>query len=88
MDDLDLVLIMTVNPGFGGQQFIPQSLEKIRILKGMLKARGLDQTLIQVDGGINSHTAEQVRDAGVEVLVAGSAVFTQEDRAAAIASLR
>ncbi|BBH19652.1 ribulose-phosphate 3-epimerase [Paenibacillus baekrokdamisoli] len=88
LDDLDLVLIMTVNPGFGGQQFIPQSLEKIRQLKGMLEARGLHQTYIQVDGGINSHTAALVREAGAHVLVAGNAVFTQQDRAAAIASLR
>lgn len=88
IDDLDLILIMTVNPGFGGQKFIPQSLEKIKKLKGMLNDRGLSQTFIQVDGGINSDTAAQVREAGAQVLVAGNAIFTHEDRATAITSLR
>ena len=88
MDDLDLVLLMTVNPGFGGQKFIPQSLEKLRQLRGILEARGLNEMHVQVDGGINSTTAPLVREAGANVLVAGNAVFNQKDRAAAIASLR
>lgn len=88
LDDLDLVLLMTVNPGFGGQKFIPQSLEKLRQLRGILEARGLNKMHVQVDGGINSTTAPLVREAGANVLVAGNAVFNQKDRAAAIASLR
>jgi ribulose-phosphate 3-epimerase len=88
LDDLDLVLLMTVNPGFGGQKFIPQSLEKLRQLRGILETRGLNQMHVQVDGGINSTTAPLVREAGANVLVAGNAVFNQKDRAAAIASLR
>jgi len=88
IDDLDLVLIMTVNPGFGGQKFIPQSLPKLRALRSMLTEKGLNHIQIQVDGGINAQTAALVREAGAEVLVAGNAVFTERDRAAAIAALR
>ncbi|SFS61458.1 ribulose-phosphate 3-epimerase [Paenibacillus sp. BC26] len=88
LDDLDMVLIMTVNPGFGGQQFIPQSLQKIRQLRGLLESRGLGDMLIQVDGGINATTAKLVREAGADVFVAGNAVFTEQDRAAAISALR
>jgi len=88
IDDLDLVLIMTVNPGFGGQKFIPQSLPKLRALRSMLTEKGLQHVQVQVDGGINAQTAALVREAGAEVLVAGNAVFTERDRAAAIAALR
>lgn len=88
LDDVDLVLIMTVNPGFGGQQFIPASLSKIARLKEQLERRGRGDVLIQVDGGINAQTAAQVREAGATVLVAGNAVFNAPDRAAAIAALR
>jgi len=88
VEDLDLVLIMTVNPGFGGQKFIPQSLPKLRALRGMLNEKGLHHVQIQVDGGINAQTSALVREAGAEVLVAGNAVFTERDRAAAIAALR
>ncbi|QNK54652.1 ribulose-phosphate 3-epimerase [Paenibacillus sp. PAMC21692] len=86
--DLDLVLIMTVNPGFGGQSFIPYSLVKLRQVKSMLTERGLEGVHVQVDGGINAETAPLVREAGANVLVAGNAVFAQQDRAAAIAALR
>ncbi|UVI27830.1 ribulose-phosphate 3-epimerase [Paenibacillus spongiae] len=88
LDDLDLILIMTVNPGFGGQQFIPQSLPKLRQLRTMLAERGMSHIHIQVDGGINAQTSVLVREAGADVLVAGNAVFLEQDRAAAIASLR
>ncbi|MBB3110462.1 ribulose-phosphate 3-epimerase [Paenibacillus phyllosphaerae] len=88
LEDLDLVLIMTVNPGFGGQKFITSSLEKLRTLRAMLKQRGLDHVHVQVDGGINAETAPLVVEAGANVLVAGNAVFTHQDRAAAIAALR
>jgi len=75
MDKLDLILVMTVNPGFGGQAFIPSQLEKIRRLRAMIKASGRAIEL-EVDGGINPQTAKQVIEAGADVLVAGSAVFT------------
>lgn len=88
LGDLDLVLIMTVNPGFGGQSFIKQSLVKLRQLRTMLQAQGLDHVHVQVDGGINSETAKLVVDAGANVLVAGNAIFAEQDRAAAIAVLR
>lgn len=87
LDDLDLVLIMSVNPGFGGQSFIPSSLGKIAALSAMIKERGL-RTLIEVDGGINKENARQVVAAGADVLVAGSAVFGAQDLSSAIASLR
>ncbi|MCA0753949.1 ribulose-phosphate 3-epimerase [Paenibacillus sp. N4] len=88
LHDLDLVLVMTVNPGFGGQAFIPYSLEKLRQVRAMLAERGLDKVDVQVDGGVNPITAPQIREAGANVLVAGNAVFAEKDRAAAIAALR
>ncbi len=88
LEDVDLVLIMTVNPGFGGQQFIRSTLPKIRTLRTMLQERGLDRIDIEVDGGINADTAPHVIEAGANVLVAGNAVFGEADRAAAIAKIR
>ncbi|WP_138751674.1 ribulose-phosphate 3-epimerase [Paenibacillus sinopodophylli] len=88
LHDLDLVLIMTVNPGFGGQQFIPYSLVKLRQVRAMLEEQGLDKVFVQVDGGVNKSTAAAIREAGADVLVAGNAVFAEQDRAAAIAVLR
>lgn len=87
LDLCDIVLIMSVNPGFGGQAFIPGALGKIRDLKAMIAARGL-ATLIEVDGGVTAETAPLVIAAGADVLVAGSAVFKAPDYAAAIAALR
>ena len=75
MDTVDLILVMTVNPGFGGQSFIPSQLEKIKALRGMITKTGRD-IMLQVDGGVNAQTAKQVIAAGADVLVAGSAVFT------------
>jgi len=86
LPEADLVLIMSVNPGFGGQKFIPSALDKIRSLRQMVDSRGLS-TLIQVDGGINPDTAAAVAAAGADVLVAGSAVFGQADPCAAIRDL-
>ncbi len=83
----DLVLVMSVNPGYGGQKFIPESLEKIADLRQMIDARGLT-TEIEVDGGINPETAQLCIDAGATVLVAGSAVSQADDPAAMIHSLR
>ncbi|WP_217592360.1 ribulose-phosphate 3-epimerase [Cohnella sp. GbtcB17] len=88
LDDVDLILIMTVNPGFGGQSFIHGMLSKIRALRQTLVARGRGDVHIQVDGGINAETSKLVREAGADVLVAGNYVFGHADRAAAIASLR
>ncbi|MED4609645.1 ribulose-phosphate 3-epimerase, partial [Paenibacillus validus] len=77
LEIVDLVLVMTVNPGFGGQSFIPGSLEKIRSLRKMLNERGLAHIDIEVDGGINAETAKLVAAAGANVLVAGNAVVGQ-----------
>jgi len=88
MNDVDLILVMTVNPGFGGQSFIPSQLEKIKQLRAMITKTGRDIDL-EVDGGINPQTAKQVIAAGANVLVAGSAVFTADHNYAQnIASLR
>ena len=85
---LDLVLVMSVNPGFGGQKFIPYSVEKIRQTKELLQKAGNTEAVIEVDGGINDKTAQMVKDAGATFLVAGSAVFGAAYRKTAIASLR
>ncbi|MBH8603156.1 ribulose-phosphate 3-epimerase [Thermoactinomyces sp. CICC 10522] len=85
--DVDLILLMTVNPGFGGQAFIPDVLDKIRGLRRLIDAQSL-QVEIEVDGGINQETAQLAVEAGATVLVAGSAVFGQKDREAAIAAIR
>lgn len=76
--DLDLVLLMSVNPGFGGQQFIERTFGKIRRLKAMIEDQGLS-TLIEVDGGVNTQNAEALYEAGADILVAGNAVFKSED---------
>jgi ribulose-phosphate 3-epimerase len=87
--DCDFVLIMSVNPGFGGQRFIPRSIEKVRHLRDLcLATPGAEDLAIQIDGGITVDTAPEVVRAGARILVAGSAVFGEPDRAAAIAALR
>lgn len=88
LEDVDLVLIMTVNPGFGGQSFIASTLPKIRSLRAMLNERGLSDVYVEVDGGINAETAKLVTEAGANVLVAGNAVFGQKDRKAALEAIR
>jgi ribulose-phosphate 3-epimerase len=85
LDELDLVLVMSVNPGFGGQRFIEASVDKIRRVLALLAGRAVH---LEVDGGINGETAAKAVAAGADVLVAGSAVFGQPDYAAAIARLR
>jgi ribulose-phosphate 3-epimerase len=87
LDACDLVLVMTVNPGWGGQKFIPRSISKLERLREELQRRGLNPA-VQVDGGINSETGAACRQAGANVLVAGSYVFGAKDRKAAIAGLR
>lgn len=88
LPQLDFVLIMTVNPGFGGQEFIQPMLEKIRNLRTMLDERGYSQIDIEVDGGINRTTAPLVIEAGANILVAGNAIFNQANRAEAIRIIR
>ena len=85
LDKVDLILVMSVNPGFGGQKFIPAALEKLRRLREMIGDRPIE---LEVDGGVNAETAPQVVAAGADVLVAGSAIFGGKDYAAAIAGLR
>ncbi|PLR77592.1 ribulose-phosphate 3-epimerase [Bacillus sp. V3-13] len=85
--DVDLVLLMSVNPGFGGQKFISAVLSKIKKLKEMIIAQGL-AIEIEVDGGVNEETAKQCIEAGATVLVAGSAIYNAPDRGKAIAMLR
>jgi len=87
LDDMDLVLIMTVNPGLGGQKLIPATMEKVRQVRRMLDEAG-SPALLEVDGGLDEHNAAAIIDAGADVLVAGSAVFRAPDMAAAIAALR
>ena len=74
VDELDYVLIMSVNPGFGGQRFIPRSVDKVQRLKAIINQRKL-QTLIEVDGGINLETGKQMKDAGADILVVGNSIF-------------
>jgi ribulose-phosphate 3-epimerase len=87
LGDIDLLLVMTVNPGFGGQQFIPHSLDKIARARRMLDA-AKSSALLEVDGGINRTTIAGARAAGADAFVAGNAVFTAPDLAAEIAALR
>ena len=87
LDDCDMVLIMTVEPGYGGQSLIPFCLDKVRALRAEITKRGLNVD-VQVDGGINEKTAKEAALAGANVLVAGSAVFNAKDRKAAIDALR
>jgi ribulose-phosphate 3-epimerase len=87
IDDVDLVLLMTVNPGFGGQKFIHSVLPKIERVAQMVKERGLNVE-IEVDGGVNEDTAKLCIEAGANVLVAGSAIYNKKDRAAAIRAIR
>lgn len=87
LGDIDMVLVMTVNPGFGGQKFISSTLKKISRLKEFIDAQNLNCD-IEVDGGINAETSKLVRDAGANILVAGSAVYGAENIFAAINSIR
>jgi ribulose-phosphate 3-epimerase len=87
LEYLDYVVIMSVNPGFGGQAFIENSLDKIRVLRGMIQERGLS-TLIQIDGGVNEKTIAEISEAGVDVFVSGSAIFGSTDYKKTIESYR
>ena len=85
IDKVDLILVMTVNPGFSGQSFIASQVEKIRCIKAMIGDRSIE---IEVDGGINADNVKTVTEAGANVVVAGNAVFSGDDYAAAIGALR
>lgn len=87
LHDIDLVLIMSVNPGFGGQKFIPQTLQKIKELRRMIDEKGL-ATKIEIDGGVTLQNAQSIIDAGAHVLVAGNTVFKSPDPKATIAALK
>jgi len=87
LEELDLVLLMTVNPGFGGQSFIEACLPKIHALRAMLDKRGLE-TELEVDGGVKTDNIDRIAHAGADVFVAGSAVFGSPDYAATIAELK
>lgn len=86
LDKVDMILIMSVNPGFGGQKFIPRALDKIRRLDEIRKTNGYD-FVIEVDGGVNLQNCEELKSVGTDILVAGSAVFKAENRKEAIAVL-
>lgn len=87
LEDIDVVLIMTVNPGFGGQKFIEKSFKKIAELRKMIDSRGA-ATLIQIDGGVDTTNAKALYDAGADCLVAGSAVFKSKDPLLTITALK
>ena len=87
IQDVDMVLLMSVNPGFGGQKFIPHTYDKIRALKALIERTG-SHALIEVDGGVSLKNAKALREAGADVLVAGSAVFGAEDPVDMIVKLK
>ncbi len=87
IDKVDLVLIMSVNPGFGGQKFIPQSIDKVRELSRIREEKNL-KFLIEVDGGVNGDNARLLKEAGADILVAGSYIFKSGDRKKAIESIK
>lgn len=86
LDKIDLVLVMSVEPGFGGQSFIEGSTDKVRALRGMIDSKGLD-VMIEIDGGVSRHNAGELYEAGCDALVAGSAVFKAADPEAEIVAI-
>ncbi|TMM43944.1 ribulose-phosphate 3-epimerase [Colwellia ponticola] len=87
MDKLDVILLMSVNPGFGGQSFIPTTLDKLRLVKEKIKQSGFDIRL-QVDGGVKANNIAEIAEAGADMFVAGSAIFSQSDYKVAIDEMR
>ncbi len=87
MDKLDVILLMSVNPGFGGQSFIPTTLDKLRLVKDKIKQSGYDIRL-QVDGGVKANNIAEIAEAGADMFVAGSAIFSQADYKVAIDEMR
>lgn len=88
LQSADLVLVMTVDPGFGGQKFMPDTLEKISEIRFLLDSLGRENVHVEVDGGINAGTVKICREAGADVMVSGSYIFGADNRAAAVKSLR
>jgi len=87
IDQLDMVLLMSVNPGFGGQSFIPQTLEKLRIVRDLIDSRGL-QTRLEIDGGVKIDNIKEIATAGADTFVAGSAIFNTDDYKSTIDTMR
>jgi ribulose-phosphate 3-epimerase len=87
LEDLDLVLLMSVNPGFGGQAFIPSTLEKLRAVRAMIDKLG-KPVILEVDGGVKADNIGQIAAAGADAFVAGSAIFNAPDYAQVIAQMR
>ncbi|HED11559.1 MAG TPA: ribulose-phosphate 3-epimerase [Caldithrix abyssi] len=88
LDVLDLILIMSVNPGFGGQKFIPRALHKLKATRELLTATGMGHIEVEVDGGVKSGNIREIAEAGAEILVAGSAIFKAPDPAEAIREMK
>ncbi len=87
IDQLDMVLLMSVNPGFGGQAFIPETLEKLRIVRDLIDSRGL-QTRLEIDGGVKVDNIKDIASAGADTFVAGSAIFNTDDYKSTIDKMR
>jgi len=87
IQDLDMVLLMSVNPGFGGQKFIPHTLQKVQQLRRLIAETG-SHALIEIDGGVNEHTGTQLAQAGADILVAGSYVFGADDPVSRLETLK
>jgi ribulose-phosphate 3-epimerase len=87
MDKLDVILLMSVNPGFGGQTFIPNTLDKLRAVKKLIEQSGRDIRL-EIDGGVNANNIAQIAEAGADMFVAGSAIFNQADYKSVIDDMR
>lgn len=88
IDELDLVLIMSVNPGFGGQKYIPNTAKKLKQLQAMLKERNLEHIEVEVDGGVKEDNIAEIAEAGADILVAGSAIYGAVDPVAVIQSMK
>ena len=87
IDQLDMVLLMSVNPGFGGQSFIPETLEKLRVVRDLIDSRGL-QTRLEIDGGVKTDNIKEIASAGADTFVAGSAIFNTKDYKKTIDQMR
>ena len=87
IDQLDMVLLMSVNPGFGGQSFIPETLEKLRVVRALIDSRGL-QTRLEIDGGVKTDNIKEIASAGADTFVAGSAIFNTKDYKKTIDQMR
>ena len=87
MDKIDIILLMSVNPGFGGQKFIPSTLKKLEIVRKLIEASG-HSIRLEIDGGVGVRNIREIADAGADMFVAGSAIFDSKDYAATITAMR